>query len=38
MTVVLPGYATTHPTIFLIGQATKKPANRRAAGEGEGER
>ena len=36
MSVVRPGYATTPHPIFPIGQATKKPANRRVAGEGEG--
>jgi len=36
MSVVRPGYATTHPPIFPIGQAAKKPTNRRVAGEGEG--
>jgi len=35
MSVVRPGYATTPHPIFPIGQATKKPANRRVAGEGE---
>ena len=36
ISVVRPGYATTPHPIFPIGQATKKPANRRVAGEGEG--
>ena len=40
ISVVRLGYATTHPPpphpIFPIGQATKEPANRRVAGEGEG--
>jgi len=36
MSVVRPEYATTPHPIFLIGQATKKPTNRRVAGEGEG--
>jgi len=36
MSVVRPGYATTPHPIFPIGQATKTPANRRVAGEGEG--
>jgi len=36
MSVVRLGYATTPLPIFPIGQAIKKPANRRVAGEGEG--
>ena len=36
ISVVRPGCATTPHPIFPIGQATKKPANRRVAGEGEG--
>ena len=36
ISVVRPVCATTHPLIFPIGQATKKPANRSVAGKGEG--
>jgi len=36
MSVVRPGCAPTRPPIFPIGQATKKPANRRVVGKGEG--